>query len=109
MILRRGATPAVLRLYDETESDRNFEHGDTNVLIVLDEADPDILAGNAQGRRRGVLDRGRSAIRSTTTWSSGGWGTATTSPRLAPLWRGGIVVDTAEVVGSVVGAARPLR
>ena len=38
-ILRRGATPAVLRLYDQTESERNFDEGDTNVLIVLDEAD----------------------------------------------------------------------
>ena len=44
-ILRRGATPAVLRLYDETESGRNFDQPDTNVLIVLDEADPDILSG----------------------------------------------------------------
>ncbi len=44
MILRRGATPAVLRLYDETESERNFEQGDTNVLIVLDEADTEILS-----------------------------------------------------------------
>jgi len=42
-VLRRGATPAVLRLYDERESRRSFdvEHG--NVLIVLDEADPVIV------------------------------------------------------------------
>ena len=43
-IMRRGATPAVLRLYDETESERNFDHGETNVLVVLDEADPDVLS-----------------------------------------------------------------
>ena len=43
-ILRRGATPAVLRLYDTTESARNFEQPDTNVLVVLDETDPALLA-----------------------------------------------------------------
>jgi alkyldihydroxyacetonephosphate synthase len=37
-ILRRGATPAVLRLYDQTESERTFSIG-TNALVVLDEGD----------------------------------------------------------------------
>ncbi len=37
--LRRGATPAVLRLYDATESRRSFGGLDTNVLIALDEGD----------------------------------------------------------------------
>jgi len=37
-ILRRGATPAVLRLYDHTETARTFKV-DTNALIVLDEGD----------------------------------------------------------------------
>jgi alkyldihydroxyacetonephosphate synthase len=41
-ILRRGATPAVLRLYDQAESQRNFEAG-ANVLIVLDEGDPVLI------------------------------------------------------------------
>ena len=41
-ILRRGATPAVLRLYDHIESHRNYQL-DTNVLLVLDEGDPDIV------------------------------------------------------------------
>lgn len=38
-ILRRGATPAVLRLYDEIESDRSHHTGELNVLLVLDEGD----------------------------------------------------------------------
>lgn len=38
-ILRRGATPAVLRLYDSVETARTFKV-DTNALIVLDEGDP---------------------------------------------------------------------
>jgi alkyldihydroxyacetonephosphate synthase len=98
MILRRGATPAVLRLYDETESDRNFEHGDTNILLVLDEADPDILAGTmgivdaectaetgAQRLDDSLVDRWLEHRNDVSA--------------LAPLWRGGIVVDTAEVSG----------
>jgi len=39
-IVRRGATPAVLRLYDLVESRRNFGVDDGAVLVVLDEADP---------------------------------------------------------------------
>jgi alkyldihydroxyacetonephosphate synthase len=41
-ILRRGATPAVIRLYDPTEAQRSFE-ADTNALLVLDEGDPAII------------------------------------------------------------------
>jgi alkyldihydroxyacetonephosphate synthase len=44
-ILRRGATPAVLRLYDRTESGRSFDHPDTCVLIALDEGEPAIIDG----------------------------------------------------------------
>ncbi|MFZ4517961.1 MAG: FAD-binding oxidoreductase [Microthrixaceae bacterium] len=45
-ILRRGATPAVLRLYDGVESDRNYHVGtDRNVLLVLDEGDPAVVDG----------------------------------------------------------------
>lgn len=39
-ILRRGATPAVLRLYDERESRRSFDVEGRSVLVVLDEAEP---------------------------------------------------------------------
>jgi alkyldihydroxyacetonephosphate synthase len=45
--LRRGATPAVLRLYDQAESTRNFsgDHfdGDGCLLLVLDEGDPEAV------------------------------------------------------------------
>ncbi len=98
-ILRRGATPAVLRLYDETESARNFDRPDTNVLIVLDEADPAILASTLAvvdaecGSAVGVhpLD-----VELVERWL----GHRNDVSALAPLWRGGIVVDTAEVSGS---------
>ncbi|MDQ6838533.1 MAG: FAD-binding oxidoreductase [Actinomycetota bacterium] len=39
-ILRRGATPAVLRLYDGPESRRSFDVDDRCVLLALDEGDP---------------------------------------------------------------------
>ncbi|MFZ4669966.1 MAG: FAD-binding oxidoreductase [Microthrixaceae bacterium] len=45
-VLRRGATPAVIRLYDGVESDRNYHVGlERNVLLVLDEGDPAIVDG----------------------------------------------------------------
>ncbi|HEX9546571.1 MAG TPA: FAD-binding oxidoreductase, partial [Acidimicrobiales bacterium] len=42
-IARRGATPAVLRLYDTVESARSFGVPDRHVLIVLDEGDPHLV------------------------------------------------------------------
>ncbi|MDN5821585.1 MAG: FAD-binding oxidoreductase [Brachybacterium sp.] len=39
-ILQRGANPAVLRLYDELESGVQFDHGETNVLLIADEGNP---------------------------------------------------------------------
>jgi alkyldihydroxyacetonephosphate synthase len=41
-ILRRGATPAVLRLYDAIEADRHFGHEQV-ILLVLDEGDPELI------------------------------------------------------------------
>jgi alkyldihydroxyacetonephosphate synthase len=41
-ILRRGARPAVLRLYDAIEGDRNYQTGARHVLLVHDEADETI-------------------------------------------------------------------
>jgi alkyldihydroxyacetonephosphate synthase len=42
-VLRRGATPAVLRLYDDRESKRNFDLDHRFALIVLDEGDPALV------------------------------------------------------------------
>jgi alkyldihydroxyacetonephosphate synthase len=39
-ILQRGATPAVLRLYDAHESGTHFGEPDTNLLLIADEGDP---------------------------------------------------------------------
>ncbi|HET6949517.1 MAG TPA: FAD-binding oxidoreductase, partial [Acidimicrobiales bacterium] len=38
-IVQRGATPAVLRLYDGAEADRTYHTGDRALLLVLDEGD----------------------------------------------------------------------
>jgi alkyldihydroxyacetonephosphate synthase len=97
-ILRRGATPAVLRLYDRTESERNFGHPETNVLIVLDEGDPHVLAATLA-----VVDEecgppvGATAL--DTALVERWLGHRNDVSALAPLWRAGIVVDTAEVSG----------
>jgi alkyldihydroxyacetonephosphate synthase len=98
-ILRRGATPAVLRLYDETESGRNFEQPDTNVLIILDETDPALLAATMT-----VVDDECTAeagahpldVALVERWL----GHRNDVSALAPLWRAGVVVDTAEISGA---------
>jgi alkyldihydroxyacetonephosphate synthase len=47
-IVRRGANPAVLRLYDAIESDRSYQTGEANVLLVLDEGDPVTVSANLE-------------------------------------------------------------
>ena len=42
-IVQRGATPAVLRVYDPTEADRSYQTGDRAVLLVMDEGDPVVV------------------------------------------------------------------
>jgi alkyldihydroxyacetonephosphate synthase len=44
-ILRRGATPAVLRLYDDVETKRGYQLDDWHLLIVLDEGDEAVVDG----------------------------------------------------------------
>ena len=56
-ILQRGATPAVLRLYDAIEADRTYHTGDANVLLVLDEGDAHIVDATDAHRRGRVRDR----------------------------------------------------
>ncbi len=42
-IARRGANPAVVRLYDAIEGERNFGTGDLAPLLVRDEGDPTLV------------------------------------------------------------------
>jgi alkyldihydroxyacetonephosphate synthase len=98
-ILRRGATPAVLRLYDEVESARNFEQPDTNVLIVLDETDPALLAATI-GMVEEECAPAAGAVPLDEALVERWLGHRNDVSALAPLWRAGVVVDTAEIAGS---------
>jgi alkyldihydroxyacetonephosphate synthase len=60
-VVQRGATPAVLRLYDAAEADRTYQTGDNALLLVLDEGDPalvdavmELVAEEAAGRTDGA-------------------------------------------------------
>ena len=94
-VLQRDASPAVLRLYDETETQRNFEL-DTCALIILDEGEESFVhatmhivaeeCANATVLDEALVER---------------WMTHRNDVgALAPLWERGIVVDTIEVSGS---------
>jgi len=94
-IMQRDARPAVLRLYDETETLRNFEVTRC-ALIVLDEGDPRLVAAtmdivheectNATALDASLVER----------WIAH----RNDVSALAPLWEHGIVVDTIEVAGA---------
>jgi alkyldihydroxyacetonephosphate synthase len=93
-ILQRGAHPAVLRLYDEVESKRNFEV-DGCVLIVLDEGEEPFVEATM-----GIV---RAACATATSRDEAlveHWLTRRNDvSALAPLWERGLVVDTIEVAG----------
>jgi len=94
-VLRRGATPAVLRLYDHTESARNFEVVDQSALVVLDEADEGLLAAtlaivDAECAAAGATPLDVAVVERWVRHKND-------VSALAPLYRAGIVVDTIEI------------
>jgi len=91
-ILRRGATPAVLRLYDTIESKRTFDV-DTNVLIVLDEADAHIV--DATMAIVNEETQGATSLESSLVdiWLAH----RNDVSALTPLWNAKVVVDTIEM------------
>lgn len=94
-ILRRGGTPAVLRLYDSIEADRSYQTGDRAVLLVLDEAEAGIVTATlaivaeecatAEPLDEGLLDRWLEHRNDVSA--------------LEALTRRGLVVDTMEIAG----------
>lgn len=100
-ILRRGATPAVLRLYDGVESDRNFSVGtDRNVLLVLDEGDPHVLEGMWQVVEQECVDADGSVAERLDDALVEQWmGHRNDVSALESLITDGYVVDTMEVSG----------
>jgi alkyldihydroxyacetonephosphate synthase len=95
-ILRRGATPAVLRLYDHAESARNFDTADACVLIVVDEGDPTLLPAVAA-----IVEQECEAADAHDPALAGRWLQHRNQiPPLESLGRAGIVADTVEISAS---------
>jgi len=94
-ILRRGATPAVLRLYDATEGDRSYGTGDKAVLLVLDEGDEAIVDATLTV----VTDECAGAERLDDGLVEQWLGHRNDVSALEGLTRKGFVVDTMEVSG----------
>jgi alkyldihydroxyacetonephosphate synthase len=103
-ILRRGATPAVLRLYDAQESARSFgtapagTPGATNVLLVLDEAEPGLAAATMAVVEQESAAAGAEVLEPAlvSRWLSHRNDVAA----LAAAVSAGLVVDTIEVAAS---------
>lgn len=91
-ILRRGATPTVLRLYDEIETKRSFGVAG-NALIVLDEADPILVDATMA-----IVDEECSAAIPADLALVDHWLERRNDvSQLGPLWRNHVVVDTIEM------------
>lgn len=101
--LRRGATPAVLRLYDEAEAARSLGVSGACALVALDEGDEAII-----GAAMGVLGEECRAAGGEPAGGGGGDGgqqdlvarwlrTRNEVPSLGELCGAGLVVDTIEV------------
>ncbi len=94
-VLRRGATPAVFRLYDAAESKRSFDL-DTHVLLALDEGDAILVDAvlHVVGEECGAADQLDDAL--VDRWMSH----RNDVSALEALVSRGYVVDTMEVTGS---------
>ena len=95
-ILRRGATPAVLRLYDAEESARGHDgDGRECVVLVLDEGDPVIVGATEtvvgeEAQRTGARPLGEDLVARWLVHRNDTSG-------LQALTRKGLVVDTMEI------------
>ena len=93
--VRRGATPAVLRLYDEIESARGHGGDGTEcILLVLDEGDEAIVAATMSVVDEVASELGRSAD---PTLVDAWFGHRNDTSALQGLTRKGFVVDTMEI------------
>lgn len=94
-IMRRGANPAVLRLYDQTEASRSYGTAGVAILLVLDEGeragvDPNMRIVEEECRTGDTL--GRTLV--------GKWLKHRNDvSQLEQLITGGLVVDTMEITG----------
>lgn len=95
-ITQRGATPAVMRLYDEVESQRNHQTPDgVNVLLVLDQGDGTMIEAGMEV----VAEECDSAQRLDTALVDHWMEHRNDVAALEALIGKGFVVDTMEVAG----------
>ena len=97
LVMRRGATPAVLRLYDAPEAQRHFAVEHQAVLVVVDEGDESLidsvmLVVDQECAREGTALDADIAVR----WLEH----RNELPSLDSLVRAGIVVETVEIAGT---------
>ena len=94
-ILQRGATPAVLRLYDPAEADRSYHTGDLALLLVLDEGDGTIVDNTMEIVAEVCRDGAHADVEHVAHWLERRNDVAA----LEALISRGYVVDTMEVAG----------
>lgn len=94
-ILRRGATPAALRLYDTVESQRHFGTTDTSVLLALDEGDQGIVTAMMTT----IREECSTGIQVDPGFVDHWFESRNDVSQLEQLIEGGLVVDTMEVTG----------
>ncbi len=106
-IVQRGATPAVLRLYDATEADRSYKTGAVNLLLMLDEGDAHVTEATRHIVEEECIVAGADAtdVAFVEQWLEH----RNDVSALEALISRGLVVDTMEIAGSWRGAARHLR
>lgn len=94
-IVQRGATPAVLRLYDATEADRSYHTGSAALLLMLDEGDAYITEAT-----RRVVDEECAAAEPADIGHVEHWlHNRNDVSALEALISRGLVVDTMEIAG----------
>ncbi len=94
-ILQRGATPAVLRLYDPAEADRSYHTGDVALLLVLDEGEGAIVDLTMELVAEVCRDGAHADVAHVAHWLERRNDVAA----LEALISRGFVVDTMEVAG----------
>jgi alkyldihydroxyacetonephosphate synthase len=94
-VLQRGATPAVLRLYDPTEADRTYHTGDAALLLVLDEGDGQLVDTTMEVVAEVCRDAAHADVEHVAHWLERRNDVAA----LEALISRGYVVDTMEVAG----------
>ena len=97
-IVQRGATPAVLRLYDAVEADRSYHTGAVHLLLMLDEGDAHITSAtrNIVDEECIAADADVADVAFVEQWL----GHRNDVSALEALISRGLVVDTMEISGS---------